>query len=107
MKKDENNNSGERINNVSNELSEPTNNNNEKNENSYNQIPLSSDIPNENINQDNNLIQNIENDNNNNINLINNQNELNIQLNEQEIYNPKITFSFILFFFINFLLFFF
>ena len=101
MKKDENNNSGERINNVSNELSEPTNNNNEKNENSYNQIPLSSDIPNENINQDNNLIQNIENDNNNNINLINNQNELNIQLNEQEIYNPKITFSFILFFFIN------
>ena len=103
MKKEENNNSGERINNVPNELSEPRNNNNEKDENSYNQIPSSSEIPIENINNDNHLIQNIENDNNNinNINLINNQNDLNIQLNEQEIYNHKITFSFFLFFVIN------
>ena len=105
MKKDENKNSDERINNVSNELSEPTNNNRNKEENSYNQIPISSDIPNENINinNDNNLIQNIENDNQNNgnINLINNQNDLNIQLNVQENHNHKITFSFILFLVIN------
>ena len=94
MQKEENNTSDEKINNVSNELSDPSKDNNLKDENTYNQIPFSSGIQ-----SDNSLVQNIENENNNNI--INNQSELNIQLNEPEIYNPKITFCFILFLFIN------
>ena len=99
MQKEENNTSDEKINNVSNELSDPSKDNNLKDENTYNQIPFSSGIQ-----SDNSLVQNIENENNNNnnnINLNNNQSELNIQLNEPEIYNPKITFCFILFLFIN------
>jgi hypothetical protein len=66
MQKEENNTSDEKINNVSNELSDPSKDNNLKDENTYNQIPFSSGIQ-----SDNSLVQNIENENNNNNNNIN------------------------------------